>query len=68
MEPRVKIQVKHLIASLSKYDPELEVVLDTDGWDYCAPEGVTDPFTIVHEDGIWEEYKDDEVHYLVVYN
>jgi len=39
-EPK-RIKVKHLIEYLSKLDPEMNVNLDKDGWDYYDTEKET---------------------------
>lgn len=40
----MKIQIKHLLQYLQQFDPELEVVLDKDGWmeKDCSPKNELD--------------------------
>ena len=78
----MKITVKNLKDYLSQFDEDLEVILDTNGWDYDE-EGVAESSAheIIDRTGLFDEVKldeddvfdDDEPdtlgnHYLVINN
>jgi hypothetical protein len=58
------IRVKHLIEYLSKFDPEMEVILDKDGWDGQS----NDPIEIIEHSGLFYEYSFDGESHLTIQN
>jgi hypothetical protein len=59
------IRVKHLIEYLSKFDPEMEVILDKDGWEDGQS---NDPIEIIEHSGLFYEYSFDGESHLTIQN
>ena len=64
----MQVKVKHLIEYLQKFDPELEVVLDHDGWmesDFPSKDEVE---LIKNRQLFWKELPENGEEYLLVSN
>jgi hypothetical protein len=60
------IRVKHLIEALQKYDPELEVHLDKDGWMADDLPNATE-VQIIQQRGLWTD-RWSKGQYLIINN
>jgi len=62
---KLQPKVKHLLEYLSKLDPEMDVYLDHDGWDYGFAPSTTE-LELVENRGLFEVSRDNK--YLIINN
>lgn len=66
-QERLQPKVKHLIEYLSKLDPEMEVHLDKDGWDYGFAPSTTE-LELVENRGLFDVSTYGSKPYLMINN
>jgi hypothetical protein len=65
--PKLQVKVKHLIEALQKYDPELPVGLDKDGWMEDEMEA-TDEVDLIKKRGLWSSWNLSTGKVLIINN